>query len=114
KQLILKNQFPLTIDPGRHRLERNLSLLWEKGRNGTTQNLPRTEPASSAPATFTLPRFLRRAYVGDAQRAVWQPRFDAILAAAPRLALAAAARGIAPAALVTVAAADVIVLHNDA
>jgi uncharacterized protein len=114
KQLILRNLVPLTLDPTRHWRERHLALQWASGRNSSTELLPCTEPASQQPSGFSLPPFLRRAFVGDAQRALWQPRFDAIMAAAPRLGVAASLAGIAPASLAHVAAADVIVLHNEA
>lgn len=114
KQLILRNAFPLTIDPARHRRERHLALLWASGRNSTTQLLPCTEPPPPETTAFALPRFLRRAFVGDDQRAVWQPRFEAIMAAAPRIASAAVAAGVVPASLVTVSTADVIALHDTA
>lgn len=114
KQLILKNLVPLTLDPSRSRLERNLALLWENGRNSPTEKLPRSEPAVPAPDHFTLPRFVRRAFVGESQRGVWQPRMEAVLAAAPELALAATAADVVPASLVTVRAAQVLTLHNSA
>lgn len=114
KQLILKNHVPLTLDPSRSRLERNLALLWESGRNSITQKLPRTEPASPPPERFKLPRFVRRAFVGDAARALWEPRIDAVLAAAPQIALAATAAGAVPASVVTTRTDEVIALHNDA
>jgi uncharacterized protein len=114
KQLILKDQVPLTISAVRPRMERHLAIHWESGRNATTQRLQMTEPPTAAPSTFTLPRFLRRAFVGDSQRAVWQPRFDAIVAALPRLHVAAIANGVSAAAVVSVASEQVVAMHNEA
>ncbi|MEO8379480.1 MAG: radical SAM protein [Acidobacteriota bacterium] len=114
KELILSNQIPLTVLPLRHRMERHLSMLWEAGRNSTVQNLQRTEPASQAPVKFTLPSFVRRTFVGEAQRATWQPRFEAIAAAIPRIALAAVAGEAVPAAIVELASDDLLALRREA
>jgi uncharacterized protein len=120
KQLILRNEVPLSIHAVRHRLEAQLVMLWKEGRNATTQELSWLEPdelpgadgAPSAAAPFTMPPFLRRAYAGEAQRAVWEPRLAALASALPRLAVAAVAEGVVPAAVTPVEPRDVFALHN--
>ena len=114
KSLVLANQVPLTLQPVRHRMERHLARLWKSGRNSSIHDLPRTELPSPVNDGFTLPPFVRRAYAGEAQRAVWQPRIEAVLAALPRIALAGVGREAIPAAVVTIDAAALSDLRKDA
>ncbi len=113
-ELVLANRMPLTLSPLRPRLERHLSLLWETGRNASIRQLPRSEPPARAHDRLSLPPFVRQTFADERQRAVWQPRFDAVVAALPRMALAAVSRDTIPAARVTVAASDVAVLRAEA
>jgi len=112
-QLILRNEVPLSIHAVRHRLEAQLVTLWKDGRNATTQQLSWLEPEELADdVPFSLPPFVRRAYAGEAQRAVWEPRLMALASALPRLAITAVAEGIVPAAVTPVEPRDVFTLHN--
>jgi uncharacterized protein len=95
KALIVRNEVPLSIHAVRPRLERQLVTLWTRGHNATTQRLSWHEPPASAEGdAFALPPFTRRAFVGEAQRAVWEPRLAAIAAAAAAARAGTAAQGI--------------------
>lgn len=92
RQLILANRTPLSI-----------ALLRRRG-----------ETPAPAHGRVSLPPFVRQSFAGEAQRTLWQPRFDAVVASLPRMALAAISRGMFPAALVTFAPEEEATLRSEA
>jgi hypothetical protein len=68
------------------------------------------EPTSG----FSLPPFVRTTYVGEEQRARWQPRLEAIWTALAHLRVQAVSRGMLPTSVVCVSPAEVLMLHNRA
>jgi|GEM_PF-428894 len=120
KRLILRDQTPLSIHPVRRRLERHLINRWSRGGNSTIHSLPWAPPANDGKATdadgsgFRLPPFVRQAFVGEAQRAVWSPRIEAVRSALSRLGVLAAARGMVPLSLVNASPREVFAIHNAA
>lgn len=120
KRLILRNEVPLSIHPVRRRLEHRLIERWSKGGNSTVQSLPWFGPAGDAApgagggtggADFRPPPFVRRAFVGEAQRAAWAPRIEAVRGALSRLSVLAAAR-LVPVSLVSASPREVYAIHK--
>lgn len=119
--LLEREQMPLSLHPLRPRVEQHLLTQWARGRNSSLQmalgELASTaqpaEPGPPPPApAFHLPPFVRHTYVGEPQRAIWEPRIEAVRAALVRLGVLAASRGSRPLSLVSVTPAEVFTIHN--
>ena len=121
-RLILQKHEPLSIHPLRQQLERQLLEQWRNGRNSPLHALHRVNTATGHETggcddpciidDFRLPPFMRVAFVGQAQRATWAPRMDAVRTALARLGVLAVVRQLVPAALVSVPGAEVFEIHN--
>ncbi|MDB4897563.1 MAG: Radical domain protein [Firmicutes bacterium] len=123
-RLVQQGELPLSVHPLRPQLEQRMLQQWQQGRNSTIQSLHAAlvaegnSPAAGAKvaphpgAAGGLPYFVRHAFVGEAQRATWAPRFDAVRSALGRIAVLAVARQMVPIAVSTVVAADVFALHT--
>ena len=122
RKLILQNHVPLSIHPVRHRLERHLLDHWTRGSNSTIHALSWDAPATDGDGhgatlipiadDWRLPRFLRQAFTGSAQRATWAPRLDAVRALLNRICVRAVARRLVPVSVVSVSRSEVFELHN--
>jgi uncharacterized protein len=121
QKLIEHRQAPLSIHPLRPRIEQGMLTHWTHGRNCSLQvvisEIATTEQTaeqstSATPADFHLPPFVRHTFVGEAQRASWEPRLEAVRAALVRLGVLAVSRQLVPASLVSVTPAEVFAIHN--
>jgi uncharacterized protein len=122
QKLILQKHEPLSIHPVRRQLERQLLEQWSNGRNSPLHALHRvtastdnTTGGCDDPRTadnFRLPPFVRLAFVGQAQRATWASRMDAVRTALARLSVLAVVRQLVPVSLVSVPGAEVFEIHN--
>jgi len=120
-KIIRREQMPLSLHPLRPHVEQHLLTQWAQGRNSSLQmalgelatTAQAAEPGPPPPvAEFHLPPFIRHTYVGESQRATWEPRIEAVRAALVRLGVLAASRGSCPLSLVSVTPAEVFTIHN--
>ncbi|MFC5699993.1 radical SAM protein [Cohnella faecalis] len=121
KQLIASGQVPLSIDPRRPRLERQMVALWKRGKNSSIQQLLKLQQPSlddlpdcesMEKEASSLERFFRFAFVGESQRAVWAPRLTAIRSALARIEVLAVAKKMANAVIVHLEPAEVFQFHQ--
>lgn len=121
QKLLRLKQMPLSIHPQRLRLEQRLLKHWAKGHNlpihvlmgenGSTEQ--KIAPSASATTNaFHLPPFVRYTFVGEVQRAKWEPRLDAVRTALAHLGVLAVSKHIVPVSLVSISPAEVFTLHN--
>lgn len=89
QRLIARGEVPQSVHPKRLQWEQELIEYW-------------TERSS----------FQRVAFVGAAQRDVWEPRLEAVRTALARVGVLAVAQGLAPVAVVAAAPEEVLPLHN--
>jgi uncharacterized protein len=121
QKLLRREQAPLSLHPLRPRIEQGLLTQWAHGRNSSLQRvlgeLASTEQpvdlgAPETTSTANLPPFVRHTFVGEAQRALWEPRLEAVRAALVRLGVLAVSRGLVPVSLVNAMPAEVFAIHN--
>ncbi|HEY1353044.1 MAG TPA: radical SAM protein [Ktedonobacteraceae bacterium] len=119
-KLLQHKQVPLSVHPLRTRLEQRMLAHWTHGRNSSLQRVlgelastqQPADPGGPETGAAHLPSFVRHTFVGEAQRAQWEPRFAAVRAALVRLGVLAVSRGIVPLSLVSVTPAEVFAIHN--
>ncbi len=127
-RLLAAGEVPLSRHPVRRPLEQVLLERWVQGGNSAVQGLqwpdsPAGDAAGAAPGSsadaaagagpgFRMPPFVRHAFVGEAQRAVWAPRMAAVRSASGRVGVLAAVRQLVPVSVVSVVPADVLAIHN--
>jgi uncharacterized protein len=120
QKLLQQQHVPLSLHPQRVRLEKRMLEHWKRGHNSPPLHVLLTEmtdaPSDPAQATndFHLPAFVRSTFVGESQRAIWQPRLEAVRNALARLGVEAVHRRIVPCSLLSVAPAQVFAIHNQA
>jgi uncharacterized protein len=120
QQLLQRQRVPLSLHPQRARLEQRMLEHWERGNNSPPLHtlLAGMTDAPSDPVRvnndFHLPAFVRSTFVGERQRAIWEPRLEAVRDALARLGVEAVHRQIVPCSLLSVAPAEVFAIHNQA
>jgi uncharacterized protein len=113
---------PLSTHAQRLWLEQRMVQSWQNGRNPPLHLLvkelaAKTVTSSDVPEqarSFHLPVFTRTTFVGEAQRARWQPRLEAVWRALALLRVLAVSRQMLPVSVVHVSPAEVLALHNRA
>lgn len=120
-QLVGHHHMPLSMHPLRPSLEQRMLTHWAGGRNcslqtviaevATTAQLTALSPEEPA-GGFHLPPFVRYTFVGEAQRALWEPRLEAVRAALVRLGVLAVSRRVVPLRMVSATPAEVFTIHN--
>ena len=119
QKLIQRQQEPLSIHPQRALIERHMFEQWANGHNipihacisefASTKQVTNTVETTRA---FHIPPFVRHAFVGEAQRSIWQPRLTAIHTDLARLGVLAVNSKVIPLAQVSVSPSQVFEIHN--
>jgi uncharacterized protein len=121
QKLIGHQHTPLSIHPLRPHIEQRMLTHWTHGRNRSIQRVltelvsteQMADPSTAATTgEFHLPPFVRHTFVGESQRAIWEPRLEAVRATLVRLGVLAVSKGVVPASLVSVTPAEVFAIHN--